>query len=432
MALNMIRPTKHPKTGVYRLRGRLTAEMAAIYGKKEFKVSLGTKDAAEARHRAPEVYAALQSQWRQDSLAHALSHAETTRLDPIDLTGLQIHALAGAIYEKYVEPYKDDAGAGSDWQKQIDLDQKVATTPGFPGYRMAQLRWRPAVIKYLSEQNISVSNTSLLQLTSAVHRHLSVAHKTLLKKSRGDYSEDTYTATFPKYISSPEMRTLDSIFEGYGKTLAPSTHKRFKSVIQRFLVEQVGRDDFAAIKQDALIAWKDKLLAEGLAARTVRDVHLAAIKAACNWAVDNKRISDNPAIGVKIKVNKKGRKRLQRGYALKEAMIVLTAAYAVVDEGVLPPDRYAARRWIPWICAYTGARVNEITQMRAEDIVQETDERTSENVWMFLITPEAGSTKDKNARSVAIHDHLIEQGFLKFIKKVGRGPLFYDPGDVTP
>ncbi|MEC5293197.1 hypothetical protein, partial [Aurantimonas sp. C2-3-R2] len=29
-----------------------------------------------------------------------------------------------------------------------------------------------------------------------------------------------------------------------------------------------------------------------------------------------------------------------------------------------------SRRWVPWICAYTGARVNEITQLRRQDIKQ--------------------------------------------------------------
>jgi integrase len=28
---------------------------------------------------------------------------------------------------------------------------------------------------------------------------------------------------------------------------------------------------------------------------------------------------------------------------------------------------------------------------------------------------------------VPIHEHLIEQGLLDFVKKAGRGPLFYDP-----
>lgn len=80
-----------------------------------------------------------------------------------------------------------------------------------------------------------------------------------------------------------------------------------------------------------------------------------------------------------------------------------------------------ARRWVPWLCAYTGARVNEITQLRAEGI------SPTEGIWTILITPEAGGTKDGNARLVALHPHLIEQGFLKAIEGKS-GHLFFDPG----
>jgi hypothetical protein len=36
--------------------------------------------------------------------------------------------------------------------------------------------------------------------------------------------------------------------------------------------------------------------------------------------------------------------------------------------------------------------------------------------------------KDGNPRYVAVHPHLIEQGFLDFVAKSKAGPLFYDPG----
>jgi integrase len=36
-------------------------------------------------------------------------------------------------------------------------------------------------------------------------------------------------------------------------------------------------------------------------------------------------------------------------------------------------------------------------------------------------------TKTGEPRTVPIHAHLIEQGFLDFVKAAGPGPLFYDP-----
>ncbi len=50
-----------------------------------------------------------------------------------------------------------------------------------------------------------------------------------------------------------------------------------------------------------------------------------------------------------------------------------------------------AFRWVPWICAYTGARVNEVTQMRKQDVKQ------VDGVWVVNITPEAGRNKTGGA-----------------------------------
>ena len=36
--------------------------------------------------------------------------------------------------------------------------------------------------------------------------------------------------------------------------------------------------------------------------------------------------------------------------------------------------------------------------------------------------------KGNTARTVPLHEHLIEQGFVSFAQSKGKGPLFYDPG----
>jgi integrase len=80
---------------------------------------------------------------------------------------------------------------------------------------------------------------------------------------------------------------------------------------------------------------------------------------------------------------------------------------------------FAVNRLRLRLCAYTGARVNEISQLRREDIFQ------VENLWCIRISPEAGTAKDAKERVVPLHPHLIEQGFAKFAQATKRGKLFY-------
>lgn len=80
---------------------------------------------------------------------------------------------------------------------------------------------------------------------------------------------------------------------------------------------------------------------------------------------------------------------------------------------------------MPWLCAYTGARPGEITQLRGQDVIEQ------DGVHAILITPEAGTLKGGAARVVPIHQHVLAQGFLKFTERHGRGPLFYKQGTST-
>jgi integrase len=81
---------------------------------------------------------------------------------------------------------------------------------------------------------------------------------------------------------------------------------------------------------------------------------------------------------------------------------------------------------VPWLCAYTGARVGEITQSRGVDIIEQ------DGVKVIAITPEAGTVKTRKGRMVPLHEHLIAQGFLDFVPSRRRGALFYNPSKAEP
>ena len=137
-----------------------------------------------------------------------------------------------------------------------------------------------------------------------------------------------------------------------------------------------------------------------------------------SYGVNQLLIPANPASGLAKVRAAKALKLRERDFTKAERKAILAAAL-VPAPGKLSAPRKLARRWVPWLCAYTGARVNEMTQVRKEDV------REIEGVWTVHITPEAGGTKTNEARTVPLHEHLIEQGFLDAIKDTPDGPLFY-------
>ena len=59
--------------------------------------------------------------------------------------------------------------------------------------------------------------------------------------------------------------------------------------------------------------------------------------------------------------------------------------------------------------------MGELTQLRGVDVIER------DGIHAIKISPEAGTTKTGTARVVPVHEHLIEQGFLAFVKASGKG-----------
>jgi integrase len=138
------------------------------------------------------------------------------------------------------------------------------------------------------------------------------------------------------------------------------------------------------------------------------------------WAVVNRKLTSNPALGVTIRLNRPAKLR-SKGFTDAEANAILKAALEH-KPGKEAPRTGAAKRWVPWLCAFTGARVGELAQLRKEDVTQQ------DGLWVIRITPEAGTVKTNEAREVTLHPQLVAMGFPAFVARSSDGPLFLTPG----
>jgi integrase len=165
--------------------------------------------------------------------------------------------------------------------------------------------------------------------------------------------------------------------------------------------------------------WIDSLLGNGRGKSTVKRTWPAACRTVLRWAVKRKRIAVSPFADVEVSVPRKIITReTGRGFTDAEISTILQAA----AKTTVRDERSASRRWMPWLMAYTGARAGEVAQLRAGDV-----DLTRK---ALTFTPSAGTVKTGQARTVPIHEHLVEQGFLRFVKGVlalkgQEGGLFY-------
>lgn len=288
---------------------------------------------------------------------------------------------------------------------------------------------RAALRRYFETSGELVDDDSFERVLEAVNKAMAQGREQILRYVDGDYRPDPDGDRFPerKLRSGPQQQSenerrsymLADVYERYATETkqAPSTKKKWGAIVAG--VAKI-HPDIRTITPEWCVSWKDALVKQGLSLRTIQFGHLAALRSTCEWAKTNLLISANPMEGIGVKVGKTPPGLKKRGYTTDEAEFVLGLTM-VEHEGKLTLQHIYARRWIPWICCYTGARVGEIAQLRKEDV------HIRNGIPLIWITPEAGQVKDRNPRYVALHSHLVEQGFLTFVNSAKPGPLFFDP-----
>lgn len=427
MVLAMNRPWKHPKSGVYYFRKAIPYDLRKLYphgknGKQpwEEKCSLDTKDAAEARVRHSQVAAEVEARW------------DALRRGVVALTQKQVVALAGEAYAELVARFSDEPHEVSIWQAVLKAKASWRTKG-----RLEQ--WiGPSVDELLGRKGLRIDAVSRDRLLFAYHDAVFQAVTQLKRHAEGDYTPDPLANRFPTWerpegvpvqtvAGSVSLRELVAGWwaEARAAHMKPSTHEGYRASIEKF-IKFLGHDDAARITKDDVVAFKDARLKEinprsgrPISAKTVNDADLAGIRRVLGWGVANKRLPSNPAAGVTIKLGKAPRLR-SSSFTEEEAAALLAHAW-VYEPGREKPKLAAAKRWVFWLCAYTGARLGEVVQLRKQDVWQEG------RWWFIRITPEAGTVKTNEARDVPLHPHLVELGFPEFVASCPPGHLFITP-----
>jgi integrase len=410
----MASPWKHP-TGVYYFRQRVPADVVDQVGHPIEKVSLRTKNEREAIRKFLIVAAKHQGRW------------DEMRKGEQSFTHRQCVALSKEMYDDFLTQRKTGKpiqgfiglplflGACEEAQNSeaVDRTERLAKLENLHGGRVREMLHRHGYL---------VDNITYTMILDAANLAAIQGMQTFSRNVEGDYSDDPKIARFPKFevaqAQNPEHR-FDRLWEGYCKARKPGP-KTIKKWLPYFdlLMALVGTDDMSQVSTAHLISWRDHLQKTDLSPLTIRDGYIAAMKAFFGWAKRQHKLPIDPSADVFVEVSDKSKKRM-RGFRPKEARIILSATLAPFSD-LMTPENRAARRWVPWICAYTGARVNETTQLRAKDI------QNIDGIWCIHITPEAGDVKTSEQRLVPLHPHLIEQGFVDFAKKKqGARPLFY-------
>lgn len=414
----MSRPWKHPRTGVYWLRKRVPDDLRPIVAKREILRSLRTKNPAEAKLRHAEALVELETQWKN------------LRTGPLSLTEREALEFVEPVHNWWYGQHRDNPSEQRFWR--TELFEKLWGSPpaGTALVLDGSDQQNPYCHKmehWCGEQADACLKSKGL-VVDAVGRHrlckaVAIAVQRASLRLASDISSPLPGWTSLTAILSPQPHqvspdpgpraavTFDTLITGWSREKKPSPKTLYSwQLVLSQLAKFLGHDDATRTTPDDIVAWKNALIAQ-LSAKTIRDAKLAPVRAIFQWGVNNRLLAENPA--QKIVLDVKGRAgQAKRSFNDEEAALILKAALREDD---------ALRRWVPWLCAYSGARVAEVCQLRVEDVFQ------SEGIWCLKLDPQAGALKNAGSeRTIPLHPAILDTGFLAFVNRTKSGPLFKD------
>jgi len=461
MVMSMPRPQLRSGSRTYRLRRRVPADL--VVGRREVTLSLKTKDPVEAKRLMAEELVKLETRWA------------TLRKGPQTLSEREAHEIAAAAHDAWLTRHADEPSVQTFWP--VDVGARVFTRPPLDasksavgmvcdvpdlGQLMGLEQWcYEGADRALQDRGLLVDEDGRRKLARAVGAAVQRASLTLQRMARGEITDGYALPSAPAPIRASAAQpaappaptpqkeaapvrgkaarvTLTGLVAGWwaeaektGKSA--STRESYTNTMRGF-VAFLKHDDATRVTAEDVIAYKDHRLGsvgrggKPISPQTVKNSDLAGLKSVFGWAVVNRQLSANPATGISVMKVAKTETR-DKWYSLDEATRILRAA-SRHEQGEEFPETFAARRWVPWLMAFTGARVGELVQLRKQDLRRVEVDGHPGGTWVLTITPEAGTVKTKKVRQVPLHPQLVDLGFPAFVESVRRERLFLVPDET--
>ncbi|ENM8379684.1 site-specific integrase [Vibrio alginolyticus] len=460
----MASPYKHPQTGVYYFRMAVPKKLVPIIGKTVFKKSLQTKNLSEAKPRFTECLFDAQKQIAVAQLK--LSNSSNVELNVRD---------CAIIAERWYEHVKNEVDTSGNYDLFLKRDVYAEGTAREFGLsdtlsicgnevdtatpdQLQELadELKEFIVAQLDREGLVVSShsESFRQLAVAFYHYIHRIEALCRARYNRDYGYEAVSnpiADKPLSVNplankhQPKRKkasqySISNVFKRYhqSETLKDKDAKALYEAglqIER-LIEVIGDLDVTEVTRAHIVEFRDTLLQlpkskiasirnrplleqielvkiqglETLSATTVKNC-LRKTSVVFSYAVELGIIDSNPHVGVRVATaEKKTEANEGKGYTDSE-MRRLFQADVFNDVNARKPYGMACY-WVPLLCRYTGARLEEMSQLHKSDVSQS----DSGIHYLNIRRGEGQSVKNNSSlRHVPIPAHLIELGFLDYV-----------------
>lgn len=453
----------------YYFRQRIPLDLAARMGRRELRRSLGTSNPREARSR----------------LVHARAHAEGLfdhlRRNPM-LTEEDCKFYAHWWYQHCLdEAYGWKQLAGHVPEKAAAINQDFIEGRAASEAAIIQELNRGDISRVEFHAQLALEEDGRAQETDGnsveFRRMCHYMMRAALEATRrakaeeaGDFAYETKDPLFKEApppppapqpptqppqqpvvtaeVSGPTIASLVEPFvsEKEGAGISSKTRNDYRANLALF-IQFVGDRPIAAITGEEVVEFKDLLrqcptnfrkrlgtddlreairlnaerpIADRLGIlnpKTINEKYLSNLKAFFDWARDNKHVRQSPAEGVRV-AQAKGKAQAvdeRAPFTIKELQSIFE------QPNFTGPGERGHRFWAPLIALFSGMRLNEIGQLRTEEIEE------LHGMPHFAVREEAEDQRVKSEagkRLVPVHPELVALGFMDYARRQKPGRLF--------
>ena len=396
----------------YYFRARVPKELVGAFGKAVIFESLGTSDHKEAirlaaarRHEVEQERARARQAFKvsaaplprmflsddeiraicESYIAARLADDDKLRLEVMTEDESSLHA---DILESHFSKVRNDCARGDVTDIKDTLLQHLREHVGL---------------------QVDEGSPSFRRLALEFLRADAEATRLMLARQRGER-----VGTLVQTAARTAFDELIRVWAVYASP-TPTTRKAFQATFDELLLVHPGLCVESTTKEH-LRRWKDALQQDGQASGTI-EKKLSYLRAAFNVALDNDLISVNPTRGLKAPKQKGHKSRLP--FTIQELASLF--ANEIFVSGHRPKGGGgAAAYWLPLIGLYSGARLEEIAQLRPADVV----EHPGLGCYLNITDEGDGSVKTANARRrVPVHPELMRIGLLAYVEDIRKRKL---------
>ena len=389
MVFLMARPTRLANSRFPYARKVVPSEVRAILGRPEFKRPLHGATQAENKR----LHAEALAEWEG---AISVARLKLAGLHQT-MSARQIDALCGEWYRDHLALHEDSPGDVVAWEEEFSrLTESLAGDPDDPG-SVDDYEATPADLaaadKLWTAKGIAVDAETVRKTAQRLWVARIQFTETMTRRARGDWGQDDHVLRFPSAITTADATrppvpkdattaiappptgttavtgkgadkatlTFTALVVQWASEVQPpqKSHDKWKATFAGF-AGIVGHDEAHRVTLDQVRDWKQTRASQGRSQKTIAD-GIAVMRGTFNWGIRNGLLpKDNPFSGMAPKLKKHGLAP-RDGYTDEEARTVLTAARAETGW----------RRWLPWVLCFSGARIEEIAELRCQDIRKE-------------------------------------------------------------